>query len=95
MSKAAQSPVDLSTAICTGSPDVIDSYCKAKCEVDPLKPISDADAIAFENGATVQEDNLTDATKAALACLRAAASAAGGQLVVTSAYRPQAYQDHL
>jgi hypothetical protein len=39
--------------------------------------------------------NMTQGTQNALTCLQNAVAAASGTLNVTSAYRPQAYQDHL
>jgi hypothetical protein len=38
---------------------------------------------------------MTQGTQNALTCLRNAVGAAGGSLTVTSAYRPQPYQDHI
>jgi len=39
--------------------------------------------------------NMTQGTRNALTCLQNAVGAAGGSLSVTSAYRPQSYQDHI
>jgi hypothetical protein len=66
-----------------------------ECPVEPLKPITDPIAISFENGESVIEDKLAPSMKTKLACLRAAVTKAGGKLKVNSAWRPQAYQDHL
>jgi len=40
-------------------------------------------------------NGLTPATQNALQCLQNAVTNVGGNLIVTSAFRPQAYQDHL
>ena len=73
----------------------IDSFDIRTCPVPPLTPITDPAAQNFENGNTVDETGLNAAMTAALACLRAAAGAAGGAITVNSAFRPPAYQAHL
>jgi hypothetical protein len=70
--------------------------CSRTCPVAPLTPITDPIAQQFERGENpVIEDKLTDSMKTALACLRREVTAAKGTLTVTSAWRPQLYQDHL
>lgn len=70
--------------------------CSRTCPVAPLTPITDPIAQQFERGENpVIEDKLTDSMKTALACLRTEVTAAKGTLTVTSAWRPQLYQDHL
>ncbi len=70
------------------------------CLVTPLPPIQDAVALAFENGfgsstgAVDREDMIPGAARA-LDRFERVVGAAGGALTVTSAYRPQAYQEHL
>jgi hypothetical protein len=81
--------------ICPGSPELIAEFCGGACEVAPLQPITDPDAQRFENGDTVREDGLSDSMKDKLKCLRDKVAAKGGSLIVNSAWRPQAYQDHL
>ena len=73
----------------------ITNFAVRTCQVPPLTTITDPDALRFEGGATVDESGLNAGMTAALACLRQAASAAGGGINVTSAYRPPAYQAHL
>lgn len=65
------------------------------CDVEPLQPVTDPEALPFENGQPVREDKLTSSMAESLNCLRDAVSNAGGKLTVTSAWRPQSYQDHL
>lgn len=65
------------------------------CSVAPLTPLTDADAIAFERGNTVNTDGLTPAMQEALSCVRESVAHAGGSLTVNSAYRPSEYQQHL
>jgi hypothetical protein len=74
-----------------------DVECPAPCPVEPLKPITDPDAIRFENGDNVRIDRLSVNTQGRLQCLRNAIAIERppGSIVVTSAWRPQAYQDHL
>ncbi len=71
--------------------------CPVPCSVEPLKPITDPDAIRFENGDTVRTDRLSANTQRNLQCLRNAIllEKSPGSITVTSAWRPQAYQDHL
>ena len=70
------------------------------CLVNPLPPITDAAALAFENGlgaapGAVDVADLTKRTARALAHFQRIITAKGGTVVVTSAYRPPAYQQHL
>jgi hypothetical protein len=69
------------------------------CVIEPLPPIEDAEAVAFEAGvgssAVVDTDGLTPATARALVRFTRVITAAGGSITVTSAYRPSAYQEHL
>lgn len=68
--------------------------------MDPLPPIADAEAAAFENGiagpaGSVDTADLTSGTAKALTRFEKAVSKAGGTLTITSAFRPPAYQQHL
>ena len=67
------------------------------CLVQPVAPIEDASALAFENGfgAAVDTENLAKGTARALARFQRIITAKGGTVKVTSAYRPPAYQQHL
>lgn len=69
------------------------------CSVRPLPPIEDPDAIVFEasagDGPRVDLTGLTPATSRALARFRRVVGSAGGDVWLTSAYRPPAYQEHL
>jgi len=61
------------------------------CQVEPLTPITDAAALAFENGNRIDTVNLTPNTNQAR--IRLENAIPGSQLL--SAYRPTAYQQHL
>jgi hypothetical protein len=70
------------------------------CLIEPLPPIRDAVALAFENGlagsaGAVDVSDLTLATARALTRFEKVLTSAGATLTVTSAYRPAAYQKHL
>lgn len=72
----------------------------APCLVDPVPPIDDPAALAFEAGlgggsGSVDVADLDSATARALARFEHVVSAKGGSLTITSAYRPPAYQRHL
>jgi hypothetical protein len=71
--------------------------CPVPCPVEPLKPITDPDALRFENGDNVRTDRLSANIQRNLQCLRNAIALErpAGSITVTSAWRPQAYQDHL
>jgi len=73
----------------------ITNFAIRTCQVPPLTDITDADALRFEGGATVDEGGLNAAMQTALACLRQQATTNRGGITVTSAYRPPAYQAHL
>lgn len=57
--------------------------------VNPLAPYTGQHPLGVDIA------GLTAATQTALTCLQNAVAAAGGSLAVTSAFRPQAYQNHL
>jgi D-alanyl-D-alanine dipeptidase len=67
--------------------------------VEPLPEIEDAEALEFEASAgtfaVVDLEGLTSATADALDRFQRAVNAVGGRMVLTSAYRPLAYQEHL
>lgn len=65
------------------------------CQVPPLTEITNADALSFEQGNTVNTAGLTAAMQTNLSCLQQAATAARGTVTVNSAFRPPAYQQHL
>jgi len=65
------------------------------CQVAPLTQLTDPAAINFENGNTVDTNDLAANMQTALNCLEAAVSNAGGTVTVNSAYRPPQYQEHL
>jgi hypothetical protein len=70
------------------------------CLVEPLRPIQETAALAFENGlggssGAVDLADLTPATARALSRFEQVLTSAGRTLTVTSAYRPAAYQQHL
>lgn len=80
-------------------PDVPEPPAVPTCLVEPLPPIDDLDALSFESSvgssAIVNLDGLTPNTARALGNFKRIVHTAGGILVVTSAYRPSAYQEHL
>jgi hypothetical protein len=84
---------------CAGNGFVISEavQCTVTCPVEPLKPITDPDAIRFENGDNIRTDRLTANVILDLQCLRNSLSLENppGTLTVTSAWRPQTYQSHL
>ena len=69
------------------------------CWVAPLPAIQDEAALAFESAAGTQAvvdiRGLTPSTGYALTRFEHIIRSAGGQLLMTSAYRPPAYQSHL
>lgn len=69
------------------------------CLVAEIPQIYDIESLAFEanagSAAVVNTEGLTANTARALARLERVVLAAGGAIVVTSAYRPSAYQEHL
>ena len=71
----------------------------SNCDVDPLPEIRTAEALDFEakvgSSEVVDLQGLTSATAEALERFQRAVNAVGGKMVLTSAYRPAAYQEHL
>jgi hypothetical protein len=65
------------------------------CEVEPLPPILDAEAVSFEREQIPDTGGLLPAMAQALAKFQRLVTAAGGTYEVKSAYRPAAYQEHL
>lgn len=68
----------------------------ATCQVAPLKPLTDPDALVFEGGNIINTDPANFNLNTKLSCFSAAianSSATSGTL--TSAYRPPTYQTHL
>jgi hypothetical protein len=61
-----------------------------ECPVKPLKPITDPDALRIENGDNKIRSKLTPDMQQKLICLENA----GVGFKLTSAWRPQTYQDH-
>ena len=92
---AVMARVGMGNSYCTADSDVIDRYCGNVCPIDPIKPMTDPDAIRMENGENIILDKLSAETQTALSCLKGEVAKARGSVNVTSAYRPQAYQDHL
>ena len=65
------------------------------CLVQPLAEIEDAHALAFELGSAVNVEGLTPRTAQALDRFERLVTTVGGSIVLTSAYRPATYQEHL
>lgn len=73
----------------------ISDFQLATCQVAPLKPLTDPDAIAFENGNRINTNSANFNLGTELNCLTNAVANAGGSGTLTSAYRPASYQAHL
>ena len=74
------------------SPNCTINKCQGgNCNREVVAPIAayNPDPYPLDTG------NLTAGTQTALACLQAAVGQAGGSFSVTSAFRPQSYQDHI
>jgi hypothetical protein len=69
---------------------VLHTPAKQTCPVEPLKPITDPEALRIEGGDDKIREKLTPGMKKSLACLENA----GVGFKLTSAWRPKAYQDH-
>ncbi|MDH3403175.1 MAG: DUF4157 domain-containing protein, partial [Acidobacteriota bacterium] len=67
----------------------------AVCPVQPLTAITDAEALLMEGGQRIVWPNDGGTLQNASNALIGAIQGAGGTATLTSAYRPQAYQDHL
>ena len=69
------------------------------CSVAPLDPIEDPEALQLEagagDGAAVDVSGMVPAAARALGRFQSTVAAAGGTIVLRSAYRPAAYQRHL
>ena len=65
------------------------------CTVEPIPPITDPDAIEFEESMSPATSGLVPAMTRALTKFQQLVSAVGGTFVLKSAYRPPAYQAHL
>ncbi len=75
-----------------GAPD---AGVPAPCAVGPIAPITDADALAMEGGTRVIWNHTAANLQTCANNLVGLIQGAGGTAGITSAYRPQAYQDHL
>jgi hypothetical protein len=64
------------------------------CPVTPITPITDADALAMEGGTRVVWNNTVANLQTRANNLVGLIQGAGGTAGITSAYRPQAYQNH-
>jgi hypothetical protein len=69
------------------------------CSVEPLPAVTDPEALDFEaksgSPAVVNTSGLTSATNRALGRFQELVTKAGGEMYLTSAFRPAAYQQHL
>jgi hypothetical protein len=67
------------------------------CTVAPLAPIADSAALALEDhtGPAIDLDGLTPRTSHALNRFEDLVMKRGGSITLTSAYRPESYQNHL
>jgi hypothetical protein len=87
-----QSPVD--------PPQVaVETPPPAPCWISPLQPVDDMEALAMEHpdegGSNLNINGLTARTSKALARFESLVEKRGGTFLLTSAYRPIAYQGHL
>ena len=71
------------------------SVPKPACDVEPLSPMVDAEAIAFEKHDSPDTAGLVPAMAQALERFRQMVISRGGSIEIRSAYRPEAYQAHL
>jgi hypothetical protein len=78
-------------------PEIAQVPALPPCSVAPLPAIIDPSAISLEqrSGPVVDLDGLTPRTSKALARFEDLVGKRGGSLTLTSAYRPEAYQQHL
>lgn len=67
----------------------------ATCPVTPLSQITDPVALDFEAGNNINTGNLNALTSAGLSCIQSRVAQIGGNMTVTSGYRPVEYQNHL
>jgi len=65
------------------------------CMITPLSSLDDPEALAFENGQTLDTSSLSPNTSRAMSRFHAIVSKIGGTFSLRSAYRPPAYQEHL
>jgi len=69
------------------------------CPIEPLAEITDPKALAFEetshNGSRVDLSGLTLGARRGLARFEKTVDSVGGEMILTSVYRPPAYQQHL
>ena len=73
---------------------IVDSWTNeqpARAAVCPVSPVTAYNPDPYP----LDIAGMTQGTQTALTCLQNAVGAAGGSLTVTSAFRPQAYQDHI
>jgi hypothetical protein len=66
-----------------------------RCPVEPISPIIDAAALEMEGGARIVWTDTAAGLQAAANALVGLIRGTGGTANITSAHRPQAYQDHL
>ena len=78
-------------------PEIAQAPALPPCSVAPLPAIIDPSAISLEHreGPVVDLDGLTPRTSQALTRFEDLVGKRGGSLTLTSAYRPEAYQQHL
>jgi hypothetical protein len=78
------------------TPDAgIDAGTPVPCPVAPIAAITDPDALAMEAGTRVIWNHTAANLQTCANTLVGLIHGAGGTATITSAYRPQAYQDHL
>lgn len=73
----------------------IDAGTPVPCPVAPIAAITDPDALAMEGGTRVIWNHTAASLQTCANSLVGLIQGAGGTANITSAYRPQAYQDHL
>lgn len=93
--KASAANVNLSNYFCTASGNHVQRYCQADCPIDPLTPITDPDAIEFENGKTLNTQKMQPVALASFSCISTEVKSMGASFTMNSGWRPAAYQDHL
>ena len=78
-----------------GLPPVQPAIALGNCPVTPLEPITDREALQFESDETPNTAGLMPAMMQALEKFQRLIVSAGGSFELRSAFRPEAYQQHL
>lgn len=91
--EGCSSPPDMLTSLAVDAQQAAQAC--APCNVGPISPMTDPEALAMEGGQSVNMDGLTPEMLVSVECFIEQLSGGGGSISITSAYRPPAYQAHL